>query len=205
MVSGFVASGPGATSKPGANGGAVRGRRSGHNLAMLLVAIVCLGASTDRALAETGIAQATVPVDSMVFETPPPPFRDPDIFPCSQCHNEDQPPNPERRELVDMHDDIVLKHDEEHRWCLDCHDAQNRDRLRLANGTLVPFEQSYRLCGQCHGDKYRDWRAGVHGRRTGEWNGRKQYLLCVHCHYSHEPRFKGLKPLSPPTPPGRKP
>ena len=56
--------------------------------------------------------------------------------------------------------------------------------LRLANGTLVPFEESYRLCGQCHGDKYRDWRAGVHGRRVGSWNGEKQYLLCVHCHDS---------------------
>ncbi len=146
---------------------------------------------------------ATVPVDSMVFETPPPPFSDPDIFPCSECHNEDMPPNRERRVLEDMHDDIVLRHDEEHRWCLDCHDAENRDRLRLANGTLIPFEESYRLCGQCHGDKYRDWRAGVHGRRTGDWNGDKQYLLCVHCHYSHEPRFAPLQPLSPPSPPGR--
>ena len=145
---------------------------------------------------------AIVSVDDMVFETPPPPFRDPDIFPCSECHNEDQPPDPERRVLEDMHDEIVLNHDEEHRWCLDCHDAENRDRLRLANGTLVPFEESYRLCGQCHGDKYRDWRAGVHGRRTGSWNGAKQYLLCVHCHDSHAPRFQPISPLPGPEPPG---
>ena len=184
---------------------AVRGRRPRRASAVLLFAILCLGASTGPALAESEAGIASIPVDSMVFETPPPPFRDPDIFPCSQCHNEDQPPNPQRRVLVDMHEDIVLRHDEEHRWCLDCHDAQNRDRLHLANGTLIPFEESYRLCGQCHGDKYRDWRAGVHGRRTGDWNGKKQYLLCVHCHYSHEPRFKGLKPLPPPLPPGRKP
>ena len=70
-----------------------------------------------------------------------------------------------------MHTDIVLKHDETHRWCLDCHDATNRDVLHLASGERVPFEESYRLCGQCHGEKYRDWRAGVHGRRTGNWNG----------------------------------
>ena len=67
-----------------------------------------------------------------------------------------------------MHDDIVLQHDEEHRWCLDCHDAADRDLLHLASGERVPFEESYRLCGQCHGEKLRDWRAGVHGRRTGE-------------------------------------
>ena len=71
--------------------------------------------------------------------------------------------NKTRRQLVDAHDDIVLRHDEEHRWCLDCHDAANRDRLHLASGELVPFEESYRLCGQCHGEKYRDWRAGLHG------------------------------------------
>ena len=146
---------------------------------------------------------ATTPVDSMVFETPPPPFSDPDIFPCSQCHDESQPPNPQRRVLEDMHTEIVLKHDAEHRWCLDCHDADNRDRLRLANGNLIRFDQSVRLCGQCHGDKYRDWRAGVHGRRTGDWNGKKQYLLCVNCHNAHDPHFRPLQPLPAPTPPGR--
>lgn len=145
---------------------------------------------------------ATVPVDSMVFEVPPPPFRDPDVFPCSECHdNKELKSNPERRPLAMAHEDIVLHHDEEHRWCLDCHDAENRDRLRLANGTLVPFEQSYRLCGQCHGDKYRDWRAGVHGRRTGSWDGPKQYLLCVNCHWAHAPRFAPLPPKPPPVPP----
>ncbi len=144
---------------------------------------------------------AAIPVDSMVFETPPPPFRDPDIFPCSECHNEDQPPNPQRRVLEEMHEEIVLRHDEEHRWCLDCHDADNRDRLRLANGTLIPFEESYRLCGQCHGSKFRDWRAGVHGRRTGEWDGDRQYLLCVHCHYSHEPGFEPIAPKPAPMSP----
>src|SRR6185503_19128510 len=114
-------------------------------------------------------------------EVPPPPFSD-GIFPCSDCHNpKDLPPNPTRRQLTDAHDDIVLKHDEEHRWCLDCHDADNRDRLHLASGEPVKFEESYRLCGQCHGEKLRDWKAGVHGRRTGQWNGSKQYLLCAHC------------------------
>ena len=58
----------------------------------------------------------------------------------------------------------------------------------------MPFEESYRLCGQCHGEKFRDWRAGVHGRRTGYWNGHKQYLLCAHCHNPHQPRFKPLAP-----------
>lgn len=139
----------------------------------------------------------------MRVEVPPPPFSD-GIFPCSECHTEESlPVNRTRRTLVDAHDDIVLKHDEEHRWCLDCHDAQNRDVLHLASGEPVPFVESYRLCGQCHGEKYRDWRVGVHGRRIGEWNGAKEYLLCVHCHNPHQPRFKPLAPKPAPLRPMR--
>ncbi len=127
-----------------------------------------------------------------------------EYFPCSECHDPElYETDPERRELEMAHDDIVLQHDEEHRWCLDCHDPDDRDVLRLASGEQVPFEQSYRLCGQCHGDKYRDWKAGVHGRREGSWQDSSQqdYLLCVHCHNSHSPRFEPIEPLPMPTAP----
>ena len=133
---------------------------------------------------------------AMIFPVPAPPFTE-GIFPCMSCH-EGLPPNPERRELEGMHADIVLHHDEEHRWCLDCHDMNNRDQLHLASGAPVPFTESYRLCGQCHGTQYRDWREGIHGKRTGYWNGSKRYLLCVHCHNPHSPRFAALQPLPPP-------
>jgi len=63
---------------------------------------------------------------------------------------------------------------------------------------LVPFTESYRLCGQCHGTQFRDWRTGIHGKRTGYWDGPKRYLLCVHCHNPHSPRFAALQPLPPP-------
>ena len=148
-------------------------------------------------------AQAATPQAGEQVEVPPPPLSD-GIFPCSDCHVEPNlPPNRTRRVLVDAHDDIVLRHDERQRWCLDCHDAVDRDRLHLASGELVPFGESYRVCGQCHGEKYRDWRAGVHGRRTGEWNGRKEYQLCVHCHDPHAPKFKPLTPEPAPLRPQR--
>ncbi len=133
------------------------------------------------------------------LEVPPPPFSV-GVFPCSNCHGM-IPPNPVRRELTGFHTEIVLHHDEDNRWCLDCHDTEDRDQLHLASGALVPFEESYRLCGQCHGEKYRDWRAGVHGRRSGDWNGQKTYLLCAHCHDPHQPRFKAMEPMPPPVPP----
>ncbi len=134
-------------------------------------------------------------------EVPPPPFTE-GIFPCSACHA-GMPVDRERRDLVEMHGEIVLSHDEEHRWCLDCHDAEDRDVLHLAGGEKVPFEESYLLCGQCHGEKLRDWRAGVHGRRSGEWNGQKTYLLCAHCHNPHQPRFKPIAPERAPRRPFR--
>jgi len=135
------------------------------------------------------------------IETPPPPFSE-GIYPCTGCHAA-MKPNRTRRTLSDMHTDIVLKHDAEHRWCLDCHDADNRDSLHLASGERLPFEESYRLCGQCHGEKLRDWKAGVHGRRVGSWSGSKGYLLCAHCHNPHQPRFRALAPKPAPERPAR--
>jgi hypothetical protein len=131
------------------------------------------------------------------FDVPPPPFSDEEIFPCSACH-EDLEVNYERRELEYYHDDIELSHGPDERWCFDCHNAEDRDHLRLASGELVGFDESYRLCGQCHGTIYRDWRAGIHGRRRGFWNGAKSYLLCAHCHNPHAPKFQTLEPLPPP-------
>ena len=135
------------------------------------------------------------------IQVPKPPFSE-GIFPCTSCHDgKSQKPDPRRRELTGMHGDIILEHGPASRWCLDCHDTNNRDSLHLASGEKIPFTASYQLCGQCHGDKYRDWRVGVHGKRTGNWNGAKQYLLCVNCHNPHSPRFKALKPMAPPARP----
>ena len=133
------------------------------------------------------------------FPVPRPPFSE-GAFPCTECHDPDTA-DPERRELELAHDDIILSHDEENRWCLDCHDLENRDSLRLASGALVPFEESYRLCGQCHGTQLRDWKSGIHGKRTGYWNGPRRYLLCVHCHNPHSPKFMELVPFPPPVRP----
>ncbi len=135
------------------------------------------------------------------FAVPRPPFTE-GAFPCSQCHKY-MKPNDKRRTLTEYHTEIVLHHAEGERWCTDCHNLVNRDKLRLVSGELVDFTESYRLCGQCHGDKFRDWKVGVHGKRTGDWNGDKHYLLCVHCHNPHDPKFKALKPLPPPDRPGK--
>jgi hypothetical protein len=181
-------------------------RRVEKTLLMLLLgaAAGCGGHATAEAEGPAPAAAAEAQSPGGRPETPPPPFSE-GVFPCTDCHDPEVPVNARRRELKMAHQEIVLRHNEEERWCLDCHAAGDRDQLHLANGEAVPFEESYRLCGQCHGDKYRDWRAGVHGRRAGEWNGHKTYLLCVHCHDAHSPRFKPLAPEPAPVPPRRTP
>ncbi len=156
-------------------------------------------------VAATAVAAATATLapGGQQFPVPPPPLSE-DYYPCAQnCHN-DLRTDPKPRVLTDEHADIQLHHAEQLRWCLDCHDATDRDKLHLQSGERFGFEESYRLCGQCHGDKYRDWREGIHGKRTGRWNGEKQYLLCAHCHNPHSPRFPDLKPEPPPAVPGSK-
>jgi hypothetical protein len=135
------------------------------------------------------------------IQVPKPPFSE-GIFPCTSCHDGKQMKvDIHPRELA-MHSEIQEQlHHGPKRWCLDCHDANDRNSLHLASGEKVSFDTSYLLCGQCHGDKLRDWRVGVHGKRTGSWNGAKQYLLCVHCHNPHSPHFAPLKPMPPPTRP----
>jgi hypothetical protein len=112
---------------------------------------------------------------------------------CTTCHPADiQPP----------HVDIVLDHAEEQRGCLDCHDERDRDQLRLVNGDPVSFAESYRLCGQCHGPKLRDWKLGLHGKRTGEWDGVQEYRLCANCHSPHSPQYRAMIPMRRPARPG---
>jgi hypothetical protein len=124
---------------------------------------------------------------------PPPPIDD-EYFPCSDCH-EDEPADPMRREL-DEHDNIVLAHGD--LWCLDCHQSDQRDLLHLSDASPVEMKESWRLCTRCHAKKIPDWRAGVHGKRTGSWRGAKEYRTCVFCHDPHSPLFKQLEPKPPP-------
>lgn len=147
----------------------------------------------------------------------PPPLIYQGIYPCQACHRKDirgvrtfveegdpflgtyiRTANPQPRILVRMHRDIDLKHGKGEFWCLTCHTTQERNYLTLLNGKVISFEESYQLCGQCHGDIFRDWKLGIHGRRVGEWNGKKLYLLCAHCHNPHDPKFRKLPGMDPP-------
>jgi hypothetical protein len=128
-----------------------------------------------------------------------------EIFPCSECHDEDWEPNPERRDLDEPHDEIpgiFANHDTDNRWCLDCHSEKNRDKLILLIRELIDFKEYYRLCAQCHKRIFREWKMGVHGKRTGYWDGVAEYTQCTQCHNPHNPPFKPIKPMPAPRKPG---
>jgi hypothetical protein len=160
-----------------------------------------VGAESDSARPERRAVVGT-PATTSSRPTIAPPIFSEGIFPCSNCHAE-MKPDLTHRALQDEHTAIVLRHAAGLFWCLDCHHPENRDTLRLATGEGLPFTESYRLCGQCHSKKLRDWQAGIHGRRTGYWNGDKEYLMCTRCHNPHDPEFKALTPMPPPERPGQ--
>ena len=118
-------------------------------------------------------------------------------YPCSKCHKY-LSVNKTKRKLTASHSNITLKHAEEDRWCLDCHEG---DKLKLPSGQLIDYDKPHILCKQCHGTVYKDWKVGIHGRLTGMWDGEKVYRLCTTCHDPHQPRFKQIQPEQPPMKP----
>ncbi len=123
----------------------------------------------------------------------PAPEVDDEYLPCDDCHELNDPrSNTTERELEEEHDEMDFSHG--NLWCLDCHDVDDRSSLHLAGGKLVDFEDSWRLCTQCHAKKLPDWRVGVHGKQTGHWRGTKEYRTCVVCHDPHDPPFKPIAP-----------
>ena len=50
---------------------------------------------------------------------------------------------------------------------------------------------------------FNDWELGIHGKRTGSWNGEKKVQVCGSCHNAHSPHFKQIKPMPAPKKPGR--
>jgi len=119
---------------------------------------------------------------------------DEEYLPCKDCHGRRDLPNREVRELEIEHDEMDFSHGD--LWCYSCHsrNPEQRQSLELANGSRVEFEDAWRLCTQCHGKKLADWRAGVHGKRTGHWWGEKEYRPCTACHDPHRPPFEPIEP-----------
>jgi hypothetical protein len=136
-------------------------------------------------------------------DTPPPkvpPRKDKlTFYPCSQCHANWQT-NEEPRALAPVHE-VSLKHGDGRLWCLTCHDPKNRDKLHTVRDGEVDFDEAWKVCGQCHSNRQKDWYYGAHGKRVYDWKGEPTRYNCTHCHNPHRPPFMQRKPQ--PKPPVR--
>lgn len=115
---------------------------------------------------------------------------------CNECHKLFDSPPTERR-LLTQHTNIVLRHGMNNR-CFNCHDRGNREKLVLTDATLLGFDEVPRLCSQCHGTVFRDWRRGMHGKTMGSWDassGKQVRLVCNDCHNPHSPAYSPIAPL----------
>lgn len=119
-------------------------------------------------------------------------------YPCMQCHDKIEPQDAVFPPKA-PHDQLVFRHMEDIGHCYSCHDRANRNQLWLVLGQrAVSFDESPLVCGQCHGEKYKDWRLGIHGKQTGGWQGPKQRYGCADCHDPHAPKRAAMQAVAPP-------
>ena len=134
--------------------------------------------------------------DQAPFEVVPS-KRDDEMHPCANCHQW-VVSNPEPRRLQTPHDNFELQHGLHGKggfWCFTCHDVDNNFSLKTLEGEPVDFGHAYIVCGQCHVQQARDWVNGAHGKRIGNWQGKRQVLNCTACHYQHRPAIRPREPM----------
>jgi hypothetical protein len=122
------------------------------------------------------------------------------FVPCTRCHPvvtdaDDKPLRPlpngfKKHEItLEVHD--TLGKDEV--ACLACHDSPQRDpgKLLTPDGTFVDVTGDVsRVCQKCHFEKYREWKAGVHGKRAPK-------CTSGGCHDPHTPSWIYIAALPP--------
>jgi hypothetical protein len=145
-----------------------------------------------------------------------------EFFPCSDCHA-DQVTNRHVRKLTEEHEVLDFQHGGGRFWCYDaCHNPKDMDHLVSLHGEPIGFDESYKLCGQCHFQRQKDWYFGGHGKRAGSfeiprevpaeaaeidfsdrekigtWQGERVIHICTDCHDAHSPSIKAYEPSPPP-------
>ena len=121
------------------------------------------------------------------------------FYPCADCH-EFMDSNNEIRELeVEDGHPGHIEHGEGRIWCLSCHAREsNYNTLQDLLGGGIDLDQGYQVCAGCHGEHYRDWSHGAHGKRLANWRGERVIFSCVECHNPHRPSIAPRPPEPPP-------
>jgi hypothetical protein len=142
-------------------------------------------------------------------------------FPCTKCHD-NKFVDTRVRELQEEHTNLEFEHGGGRFWCYDaCHKGTDIDTLVSLRGGRISYDESYKVCGQCHFQRL-DWFFGGHGKRQGaweeqrkipvtadelkvedrnligRWGGKRAILNCTECHDAHSPSIKPFEPSPPP-------
>jgi len=118
---------------------------------------------------------------------------------CEVCHSlRTEPPTAEAlglASLEDFHRGLVFEHGS--LTCLSCHDPEDAQSFRLADGSPVEKWNVIDLCSQCHGPQRKDFDHGAHGGMTGYWDltrGPRTRNACTSCHSAHAPKPGQVQP-----------
>jgi formate-dependent nitrite reductase cytochrome c552 subunit len=111
---------------------------------------------------------------------------------CSTCHSI-QTPNLENKSsgsLDEFHQGLEFIHGQ--LACYACHNPNDADTLRLADGSVVEYSEVMTLCSQCHSKQANSFAHGAHGGMNGYWDlsrGEQTKNNCIDCHDAHAPKY----------------
>jgi len=111
---------------------------------------------------------------------------------CATCHSV-RPPNLANKtaeSLDEFHQGLQFNHGQ--LSCYSCHNPQNADELRLADGAAVEYADVMTLCTQCHSKQAESFAHGAHGGMNGFWDlsrGPQAKNNCIDCHDPHAPNY----------------
>ena len=111
---------------------------------------------------------------------------------CSTCHAVRKPnvENVSAATLDEFHLGMTFSHGKI--TCYACHNPDDTDSLRLADGTAVSYVNVMTLCSQCHGSQSTAFAHGAHGGMNGHWDltrGPQMKNNCIDCHDPHLPNY----------------
>jgi hypothetical protein len=125
------------------------------------------------------------------------------FYPCTSCHPVtmvpgatpgSEKPSKALPNGMQGHQIVLEAHDKlGAEACLACHDdpARNPGKLKLVDGTLLDINGDVsRLCYQCHEAKYKEFRAGTHGKH-------QESCTSAGCHDPHTPNYIYAGPVKP--------
>ena len=122
---------------------------------------------------------------------------------CATCHDTREPNfnTQSGAALEQFHQGLHYQHGNQS--CLSCHNSEDYNTLKKADGKPIDFTATMTLCAQCHGTQFRDYQDGLHGGMNGHWDltrGGRTRNTCTDCHDPHQPAFPKVMPVFPPKP-----